>query len=135
MSIRQKRLLFFISLIIFTIVILSCTQEKNMVSEDTIYGSWVRSITDAQGLQFNAELKIKNDNSFDFILLENVAGHTNSSAEFTLSEDIFTVINDKDCGVDGVYEFVVTEKKLTFIAVADECVPRKLALQGVWSKK
>jgi len=103
--------------------------------EYTIYGSWVRLITDSQGLQFNAEFKIKTDNTFDFILLENVAGHTNSSGEFTLSGNIFTVINDADCGVDGAYELVVSEKKLTFVALADECSPRVVVLQGVWSKK
>lgn len=132
----MKKILFvfFISIFI-TVVVMSCSREKIVAPESTIYGSWVRLITDAQGLQFNAELKIKSDNSFDFILLENVPGHTNSSAEFTLSGDIFKVINDKDCDVDGVYEFVVTENKLVFVVVADECAPRKLVLQGVWRKK
>jgi hypothetical protein len=132
----MKKRLFVFSIIIFiTLAVISCSREKIVAPESTIYSSWERLITDAHGLQFNAELKIKDDNSFDFILLENVPAHTNSSAEFTLSGDMFTVINDKDCGVDGVYEFVVTKKKLAFIAVADECAPRKLVLQGVWSKK
>ena len=131
----KKRLLLFILSMIFTVVIMSCTRENIVASEDAIYGSWVRLITDSQKLQFNAELKIKTDNSFDFILLENATGHTNSSGEITLSGNIFTVINDADCGVDGVYEFVVSEKKLTFVAVADKCAPRLLVLQGVWSKK
>lgn len=132
----MKRKLFVFSIVIFiTVTVMSCSREKIATPEDMIYGSWERLITDSQELQFNAELKIKEDNSFDFILLEDVPGHTNSSAKFTLSGDSFTIINDKDCDGDGIYEFVVNEKQLVFIAVADECAPRKHALQGVWSKK
>jgi hypothetical protein len=130
-----KRLFLSITSVILTVFFLSCTREKIVFSESTVYGSWVRLVTDSQEVQFNAELKIKTDDSFDFILLEDVPGHSNSSGEFTLSGDIFTVINDADCGVDGVYEFVVSDKKLAFVAVADECAPRVIVLQGVWSKK
>ena len=114
---------------------ISCTQENIVRSEGTIYGSWVRHITDSKKLQFNAELKIKKDNSFDFTLLENAPGHTNSSGEITLKGNVLTIINDTDCGVDGVYEFVVCEKKLALVAVADKCTPRLLAMQGVWNRK
>ncbi|MBN2439419.1 MAG: hypothetical protein JXL20_12565 [Deltaproteobacteria bacterium] len=132
MSTLQKRLLLFI---IFTVVIMSCTREKVVVPEYTIYGSWVRLITDTHGIKFNAELRIKTDNSFEFILLEDVPGHTNSSGKFTFSSDIITIIKDADCHGDGVYEFVVSEKKLALIVVTDKCAPRVLALQGVWNKK
>ena len=129
------RLLLFIILIIFAMANISCTQENIVRSEGTIYGSWVRHITDSKKLQFNAELKIKTDNRFDFILLENAPGHTNSSGEMTLKGNVITIINDSDCGGDGVYEFVVSEKKLAIVAVDDKCTPRMLALQGVWTKK
>ena len=131
---KIRNLLFIIS-IIFTMVAMSCTHEKIVASEGTIYGSWVRRITDSKKLQFNAELKIKTDNRFDFILLENAPGHTNSSGEMTLKGNVLTIINDSDCKVDGVYEFVVSEKKLAIVAISDECTPRMFALQGVWSRK
>jgi hypothetical protein len=132
MSTRQKRSLPFI---IVTVLIMSCTLNKAVVPEYKIYGSWVRHITDTQGIRFYAELKIKTDNSFEFILLENVPGHTNSSGKFTLSGDTLTIIKDADCHGDGVYEIVVSENKLAFVAVTDQCTPRVLALQGVWSSK
>jgi hypothetical protein len=135
MAIRQKRLLLVLILSVFTAVVLSCGSDDVVSPEPTIYGSWVRLITDSQGSQFNAELKIKNDNSFDFILLDNVPGHTNSSAEFTLNGDVFTIINDKDCSSDGVYKYVVSDKELALVVVTDECAPRALALRGVWSKE
>lgn len=125
----------FIVVIIFTVLAISCAHEKTAPPGVTIYGSWVRLITDSKKLQFHAELKIKTDNSFDFILLEPAPGHTNSSGKITLQGNLLTVINDADCGVDGVYEFVVSENKLAFVAVADECAPRRLAMQGVWSRK
>ena len=71
----------------------------------------------------------------EFIFLENVPGHTNSAGEFTLSRNIITIINDEDCDEDGIYEFFVSEIKLAFIVVTDECIPRIYTLLGVWSKK
>ena len=136
MEIHKKRLLnSFIILTIITFMILACKREEAIPPEPTIYGSWVRLITDSLGIQFNAELKMNSDNSFDFILIDSVPGHTNSSAEFTLNGNTITIINDSDCNVDGEYEYVVTDKKLAFIAVDDECGPRLKALQGVWTKK
>jgi len=89
----QQKLLFpFIILGFFTILHISCTHKKMVTPEYTIYGSWVRLITDPKGIQFNAEMKINNDNSFDFILLDNVPGHTNSSAEFTFNGKTITSI-------------------------------------------
>lgn len=129
------RSLFFVLSIILAMVTASCAHERNAASEGTIYGSWVRLITDSKKLQFNAELKIKTDHTFDFILLENAPGHTNSSGEIALKGNVLTIIHDADCGTDGIYEFVVSEKKLAFVAVADECTPRRLAMQGVWSRK
>ena len=108
MPINKKRLLFYFFIII-TVAITSCTREKIVEPDYAIYGSWVRLITDSQGIQFNAELKINKNNSFDFILLDNAPGHTNSAAEFTLNEGTMTIINDSDCNVDGAYEFVVSK--------------------------
>ena len=130
----NRRLMLLITSILFTAVILSCTKEKIVASDNSIYGSWERLIIDTHGVHFNAELKIKTDNTFEFILLETVPGHSNSSGEYTMNENNFTVINDADCGVDGNYEYVVSENKLAFVAVADDCAPRVAAMQGVWSK-
>lgn len=135
MNTQGYRLWPFILFMIFAVVILSCTKEKIVTPEHTIFGSWTRAITDTEGVQFNAELKINTDNSFEFILLEEVPGHTNSSGEFTLSDDIFTIINDTDCDSDGVYEFVVTDEKLALVVVMDDCAPRVVAIQGVWGIK
>jgi hypothetical protein len=133
MAIRSTQVLFVTILTI--IALLSCTRETIVTPEDTIFGTWLRRITDAQNQQFDAELIIKSDNTFDFILLQTVPGHNNSSGQFTLKGEFFTVINDVDCGVDGTYQFVVSDTKLAFVAVADACAPRQLVLQGVWSKR
>lgn len=133
-SVRQIRALFIIILSIAAVVLVSCGNDVSG-PEPSIYGSWVRLITDSQGVQFNAEMDIKTDGSFDFILLQDVPGHTNTSGEFTLDGDVFTVGSDKDCNSDGVYKYTVTNKELTFVVVQDACAPRVLDLQGTWSNK
>ncbi len=133
MSSRPSRL--WLATVLIITASLFCSREKIINPQDTIYGSWVRRITDTQNQQFDAELKINTNNTFDFILLQNVPGHNNSTGQFTLTDDIFTVINDADCGVDGVYQYVVSDEKLAFIVVTDACAPRQLVLQGVWTKR
>ncbi|MBC8181371.1 hypothetical protein H8E88_09620 [candidate division KSB1 bacterium] len=84
---------------------------------------------DSQGIQFIAELKIKTDNSYDSILLDDVPVHTNSFAEFTLNEETITIINDSDFNVDGTYEFVVSENKLALVVVTETIVIKFLKKQ------
>lgn len=127
----------FIYLIILFSLLISCSDSDSTSPEPAIYGSWVRLITDSEGIQFNAEFKINSNNTYEFILLdEDTPGHTNSAAAFTLSGNVMTIIEDADC-VDmiGTYEFVVTETKLAYVAFEDECTPRMAALQGIWDKK
>ena len=131
------RLFLLLTITLFTFFIFSCKGDNNdpTAPEVTISGSWTRIITDAQGLQFTAELKFNGNNTYDFILLSDTPGHTNSTAEFTLKDDQITIINDTDCGVDGIYNFTITTTKLTLTAVNDQCTPRKAAIEGVWTNK
>ena len=133
-SMSKARIVFSLSALLI-LTSLSCNREKIVSPEWTIYGSWVRLITDTQGTQFNAELRINKNNSYDFLLLDEAPGHTNSSAEFELDGDIITITDDADCDVEGIYECVISESKLALIALDDACTPRMLAIQGVWHEK
>jgi len=127
-----------IALSVVLIFLFSCdngTESEVTSPGKTVYGSWVRNITDSEGFQFTAELKYNQDNTYDFILLTNAPGHTNSSAEFTLSNDQITIINDADCGVIGIYGYVIGDNSLALVAADDECSGRKAAIQGVWNRK
>lgn len=117
-------------------MLLSCDSEDNpTTAEQSIYTSWVRDIVDSEGQEFTAELKINQNNSYEFILLTSAPNHTNSSANFTISETQITIIDDGDCGVVGVYNYVVNSSSLALVASDDKCEPRKAAIQGVWRKK
>ncbi|MCD4681527.1 MAG: hypothetical protein K8S00_14190 [Bacteroidales bacterium] len=114
----------------------SCNKDSDcIIPNNSIYHSWVRLITDSQNLKFNAELKINTNNSFNFIVLDSNTTHTNSYAEFTLQNDTMTIIIDYDCNETGIYEFLVSDDKLSLIAVNDSCGPRIAAIQGIWNKK
>lgn len=130
------RLFLLISIALLAFSFFACETEDDVTAPAlTLEGSWVRDITDTQGLTFTAELKFNGDNTYDFILISDAPGHTNSSAEFTFSENTMTIINDADCGVDGIYNVEITERSLTLTAVNDECAGRKSAIEGVWTKK
>ncbi len=126
-------LLTFISILL---IIGSCKKDCDCdVQTPDVYGSWTVLQTDLQGLQYNVELKINTNNSYDWILLDSVEGHTNSHAEFTLSENIMTITVDADCSSLGEYYLTVEADKFTMIAKTEECGPRAAALEWVWKKK
>ena len=116
--------------------LLSCTKDCDCKKTDnSIYKSWVRSITDAQNMKYNAELKIRPENNYSFIVLDSNTTHTNSYAEFVISHDTMTIVFDYDCNETGIYEFLVSDNRLSLIAVNDSCGPRMAAIQGIWNKK
>jgi len=125
-------------LALFMLLLLSlicCKDDDEAIPAATIYHSWLRVVTDTQGLQFNAELQLHQDNTLDFIVLDTGTGHTNSSTTFTLEQDTMTLAADPQCNTPGRYVFLVSETRLALVAVSDTCVPRKAAMQGIWTKK
>ncbi len=129
------------SLIFGIVLVLSFSfvgcDEQCTESETEIYGSWLRTITDDEGIVFDAELKITSD-SYDFIVLTANSGHSNSYAEISISDNKILITSDQDClslGEKAEYEYLLTENKLSLIAVSDSCYPRVKAIQGIWDRK
>lgn len=121
-------------LCILCIFSFSCNNNNNEEVIDTIYGSWVREITDSEGVTFTGQMTYNQDNTFDFEPITSAPGHTPSSGDFTLTADRITFVNDVDCGTDGAYDYVVGDNSLAIIAVSETCDPRKGVLQSVWRK-
>lgn len=121
---------------LISLIFFSCKKDcESNTPDNSIYQSWVRLITDSQNLKFNAELKIRPENSYSFIVLDSNTTHTNSYAEFNIHHDTMTIVFDYDCNEVGIYEFLVSDNKLSLIAVNDSCGPRIAAIQGIWDKK
>jgi len=113
----------------------SCEKDCNCdVPTPDIYGSWTVLQTDHQGVQYNVELKFNTDNTYDWILLDTATGHTNSHAEFTLTENIMTITVDADCSSVGEYYLTVEGNKLAIVDKTEECGPRASALEWIWNK-
>jgi hypothetical protein len=122
-----------ISLFFIILLFISCTKDDAPSSPD-IYGSWTVLQTDQDNQQYNVELKFNIDNSYDWILLDSAAGHSNSHAEFSLIENVMVINNDADCNFQGEYLLIKESNKLAIISVSEECVPRALALEYIWKK-
>jgi hypothetical protein len=121
-------------LLFLALLPLACDDDASG-PEPSIFGSWVRDVTDAVGVTFTAEMRFNNDNSFDFVPLTNAPGHSSSSGNFTLSGRTVVFPVDADCPGTGIYDYVVTSSALALVGVEDDCGPRQAAIQGVWEKK
>ena len=121
---------------LLSLAFFSCNKDSDCtIPDNSIYHSWQRLITDSDNAKYNAELKINTNNSYNFIVLDSNTTHTNSYAEFALHNDTLTIVLDYDCNKIGIYEFLVSDNKLSLIAVNDSCGPRVAAIQGIWNKK
>jgi len=130
----KKRVLILAGILIPFLLFNSCTKECDCDDDLSIYQSWTRLVVDADGLEFMAELRINTNNSFDFILLEDAPGHSNTTASISFVSNLMHV-DDDDCENRGTYEYVVGKETLSLIATDDDCEPRVIALQGIWHKK
>ena len=123
-------------LFVFAVLLLfnSCSKDDESGPTPDIYGSWTVLQTDDQDQQFNVELRFNTNNTYDWILLDSVPGHSNSHAEFSLIENVMVITSDADCNYQGEYLMVKESDKLAIIAVSDECNPRAKALEYLWEK-
>lgn len=122
-------------LIGISLVFIFSSCKKDETESPDIYGSWTVLQTDDQGQNYNVELRFNTDNSYDWILLDSVEGHTNSNAEFKLVENIMVITNDADCDGEGEYYLIRELDKLAVISVKDDCALRSKALEYLWHKK
>lgn len=123
-----------LTIMILAIVLVSCNKNDNNPTPD-IYRSWTVLQTDSQGQSYNVELRFNNDNTYDWILLDSVEGHTNSHAEFNIVDNVMVIIHDDDCSHEAEYLLVNEQDKLAIIAVTDQYSQRIAALEYIWRKK
>jgi hypothetical protein len=137
MTVEKITRSFFIAVfaILAALLIMSCEEDNPVTTNpDAIIGSWTRTVTDAQGLEFDAKLAITN-NSYDFIVLTNAPGHSDSYGEYVIENGMIKIIKDDDCfDVIGYYNFSVNGDMLTLSSFEDLCDGRRIALNGSWSK-
>jgi hypothetical protein len=115
--------------------IITCKKAEDSSSIPDIYSSWTVLQTDAEGQIYNVELKFNTDNTFDWILLDSVEGHSNSHIAFELVDNIMYITQDTDCSSQGEYYILEESNKLAIIAIEDYCEPRAEALEYLWEKK
>jgi hypothetical protein len=130
----MKKGLFILAVVIIPILFFNSCQKDCETDNPTVYQSWTRKVVDADGLEFLAELRINTNNTFDFILLEDAPGHSNTTADLTFEGNLMHV-DDNDCEGRGTYEYAVSLETLSLFAKEDDCDPRVIALQGIWKKK
>ena len=121
-------------IILFGIFITSCEEDNPITSNpEDLIGSWTRTITDSEGIQFDAKM-VFDGYSYDFIVLTDTPDHTDSYGEYVIENGMIKIINDNDCFDTGYYNFSVVGNNLTLTSFEDLCEGRRIALQGVWIK-
>jgi hypothetical protein len=130
----MKKISYLLIIALIPILFLNSCEKECECEDVTVYRSWTRQVTDAEGVTFMAELKINSNNTFDWILLEEVPGHSNTTANITFDGNMMHV-NDNDCPEQGTYEYAVSHDTFSLFMKEDHCEPRVIALQVIWTKK
>jgi len=134
MSSFIKVLLSFFSIILIGLIVTSCEEDNpiNTNPEDLI-GSWTRTVTDSEGVQFEAKITFDGSN-YHFEVLTDVSDFEDSTGNYVIENGLLKMTNDSQCYDIGYYNFSVIGNSLTFTAFEDFCEGRKIAIQGVWTK-
>jgi hypothetical protein len=130
---KKVLILLFVSMLV---MLSSCSENCDCVQpgDTAIIGMWERTATDLEGLSFDVYLVFEENGNYAFLLAEPAEGHTNSYANYSVSGNNLTILNDSDCGEDGVYQYSIAGEELTLTATNENCDPRKLMLEGLWSR-
>lgn len=93
--------------------------------------SWTRVITEGD-IQFKVRLDF-HAQTFEFVLLEEVPGHEDSSGRLEATGQEFILSEDADCeGATGRYAWEIIGNTLKIDVLEDGCTPRATALVGQW---
>lgn len=127
----------FISLLLFIIAssLISCSGDSGSSNgtPELINTSWTRINTDPDEVSYRVKINFSSK-ILDFILLEPVEGHEDSSVEIVITDKEFEILEDEDCGSGATYSWSIEGDKLTLKRIVDDCEIRFLALEGEWSK-
>jgi hypothetical protein len=127
----------FISLVlsVFAFSLISCSEDSGSSNRtpELTNTSWTRIITDANDVSYRAKISFSSD-MLDFILLEPVEGHENSSVTIEVTDKEFEILEDEDCGSGAKYSWFIAGDKLTLKRIVDDCEMRSLSLEGEWSR-
>lgn len=114
-------------LVVFTALAIIGCKDKEPVEPD---GSWIKYSANTQR-QAIGTLELKDSSLFIFIAQQE--GHTDTNGRYSLLEDQIT-FEDDTCFSPGTYTYSVSNKKLSFTLITDQCTERVKILEGTWSR-
>lgn len=104
-----------------------CKDDKPAEPE----GTWIKNSAQAEG-QVLGTLELKESSLFVFTAA--TQGHTNTNGRYSLLENHIT-FEDDSCFSAGTYSINVSQTKLTFTIISDQCTERAKILEGTWFRK
>jgi len=125
-----------ISLLLFSFAfsLISCSEDSGSNrTPELINTSWTRINTDVNDVSYRVKINFSS-NILDFILLEPVEGHENSSVRIGVTDKEVEILEDEDCGSGATYSWAIAGDKLTLKRIVDDCEMRFLSLEGEWSR-
>lgn len=131
----KKHYLYMLMLFFMLSVSHSCQEAGEELISPDIYGSWTVMQSDDEGQTYWVELRFNDDNTFDWMLLDPVPGHSDSHAAFILQGNRMIITEDADCDGTGRYLLHLEGNKLAIIGEVDACAPRATGLEFVWTRK
>ncbi|MBS4061244.1 MAG: hypothetical protein KG029_12675 [Bacteroidetes bacterium] len=87
------------------------------------------------GQAYQVQLSFTGDGILLWEPVETIPGHTRSYVKYSLVYDNkIKIFDDPDCNSESVYQFLVSDTKLTLTPETETCEPRSNALSGDWPK-
>jgi len=112
----------------------SCTHKtEEAVIVASPLGSWIRTFTGSE--TYSAQINLKTDGNFEWIMLDTLSTHTNSYSKVQVSGTQLRFYADPDFAGDGLYNWSVNNGVLTLTVVSDDYAARLRGIAGSWQIK
>ena len=124
--------LFLFSCLLISTAFFSCKDDDDDTPEKAYVGEWDQQME--MDVTFDARLKLNEDATFQWIVMDPIYSHTNSDGSYDITGQQIRYFNDADCSENGIYDFTVSGTTLSLQNSSDACAGRIAALEGDWTK-
>ena len=112
----------------------SCTHKTEDAGTVTSpLGSFTRTFTGTE--TYSAQINLKSDGSFEWIMLDTLPTHTNSYSKVQVSGTQLRFYADPDFAGDGLYNWSLNNGVLNLSVVSDDYAARIRGIAGSWQIK
>jgi len=114
-------------------VLIAC--ESPTEATPFLEGAYVR-LVDLHDQAAEWTMELKSDESFSVYLTSGATGHATGTWSYDENRARLYFLNDPACGShEGVYQYRISDDRLTLTTAFEPCTPRRTVLEGIWVRR